>query len=57
MIMPAAGDDDIMAETGNTSKEPEYYELNDSNYKVELSSRYEDSDQALVRRIVSQYRF
>ena len=29
MIVPAAGDDDIMAETGKTSKEPEYYELND----------------------------
>ena len=27
IIVPTAGDDDIMAETGKTSKEPEYYEL------------------------------
>ena len=26
MTMPAAGDDDIMAVPGKTSKEPEYYE-------------------------------
>ena len=54
MIVPAASDDDIMAVPGKTSKEPEYYELNDSNYKVKLYSHYEDSDQAHVHSTVSQ---
>ena len=53
MIVPAAGDDDIMAVPGKISKEPEYYEINDSNYKAELSSYYEDSDQAHVLSTVS----
>ena len=39
--------------TGKISKEPEYYEINDSNYKAELSSYYEDSDQAHVLSTVS----
>ena len=55
MIVPAAGDDDIMAVPGKTSKKPEYYELKDNNYKAELSSHYEDSDQAHVLSTVSQY--